>query len=231
MAGVWLGTSGFSYPEWKPAFYPDELPPRGFLAFYASRFNAVEIDSSFYRLPSEARVDAWRKAVPEGFRFVMKAPRWLTYSRRPPEDSGGLEALIARARRLRERCGAILYQLSPTMKLDLDYLERFLGALPSEPRAAFEFRHGSWFCPEVFDLLREREAALTIRDEDAGTTPLDLTAPFTLLRLRRSAYDPPTLDAWRRRFRAWADEGLDVFAFVKHKDQPDAPAIAQAFAA
>jgi uncharacterized protein YecE (DUF72 family) len=231
VAGLWLGTSGFSYPEWKPAFYPEELPPRDYLGYYASRFNAVEIDSSFYRLPSEGTVDHWRQAVPESFRFVLKAPRWLSYSRRPPEDSGGLEALIARARRLGERCGGILYQLAPTLRLDLNYLERFLTALPSRPRAAFEFRHGSWYCPEAFDLLREREAALTIRDEDAGTTPLDLTAPFTLVRLRRGDYDPASLDAWRRRFRTWADEGLDVFAFVKHKDQPDAPAIAASFAA
>lgn len=225
--GLWLGTSGFSYPEWRPSFYPAELPPRAFLRFYATRFNSVEIDSSFYRVPTLQTVEGWRMSTPPGFRFALKASRRITHFDRLRLSTEALDCFLAAARALGDRLGLILYQLPPQFTIDLDRLTRFLAALPEDVRAAFEVRHPSWYVPEVYARLRERNVALCARDDDEGPTPLELTARFTCVRLRAAAYPPERLEEWRRRFRAWDDQGLDVYAYVKHKDNPRAPLVAR----
>lgn len=225
MGRLWLGTSGFSYPEWRPAFYPAELPPARFLRHYAGRFNSVEIDSTFYRLPTPKTLESWKAQTGAGFRFSLKASRRITHLGRLRLPSEPLDIMLEAARRLDDRFGALLFQLPPFLRRDDGLLERFLAALPPGLRAAFEFRHASWFDPAVFGLLRARDVALCVNDE--LETPLELTAPFTMVRLRRPAYSPDEVEAWRRRFRAW---DVDVYAYVKHKDNPRAPLVAREFA-
>lgn len=230
MAGIWLGTSGFSYPEWRPSFYPRDLPDAGLLRHYASRLNSVEIDSSFYRMPNAKTLESWKGATDAGFRFTLKASRRITHLERLHVPSGSLDYLLDVVSRLDDRLGPILYQLPPDFRRDDGRLERFLAALEPGIRSAFEFRHASWFCPEVYERLRSAGAALCVHDGDERTTPLELTAPFALVRLRRSAYDGPRIARWRRRFRAWTAGGVDVFAYVKHEGLPSAPLLARRFA-
>ena len=230
MARIWVGTSGFSYKEWRPAFYPAEVSDKAFLRYYATRFNSVEINSTFYRMPSAKTLEAWMSATGEDFRFTLKAPRRITHQERLRAPSEALTHLLDVVRALGGRLGALLFQLPPDFRRDVPRLDLFLSALPRGFPAAFEFRHASWFCPEVFDLLRKREVALCARDADEGSTPLEITAPFTCVRLRRSGYDKFQIEEWRRRFRGWAERGVDVFAYLKHEDNPDAPRIAGAFA-
>lgn len=230
MAGIWIGTSGYSYKEWRPSFYPADLPEKKFLGYYASQFNSVEINSSFYRMPSAKTIDAWRSATGADFRFALKAPQQITHREQLRLPSRSLDYLLQVVSGLEPRLGLLLYQLPPFFRSDVGRLESFLAALPRGVRSAFEFRHESWRQPETYDVLRRSGAALCIHDTDEDTTPLEITAPFTIVRLRRSHYDEKLRERWQRRIRAWAAGGVDVFAYIKHEDNPDAPRIAREFA-
>lgn len=230
MAGVWLGTSGFAYREWKPSFYPPKLPQRQFLEFYASQFRAVEIDSTFYRMPSSKTLDGWREATPSDFRFAIKASRKITHWERLRLPSEAVDYLTGVLPVLGERLGPVLFQLPPNFKCDAPRLELFLDYLASDLRPAFEFRHDSWFNDEVYQILGKHGAALVIHDADLRTTPVLLTADSTYVRLRKAEYKATERHAWQRRFREWNANGVDVYAFVKHEDNPDAPAVARRFA-
>ena len=230
MAGIWLGTSGFSYKEWRPSFYPADLPEKKFLRYYASQFNSVEINSTFYRTPSPKTIDAWKSSTEADFRFVMKASQQITHREQLRLPSRSLDYLLQAVSGMNSRLGGILYQLPPYFRCDVGRLKDFLAALPRGIRSAFEFRHESWQQPETKDVLRQYGAALCIHDTDDDTTPLDVTAPFTVVRLRRSQYDTRLRDLWRRRIRDWAAGGIDVFAYIKHEDNPEAPKIAREFA-
>src|SRR4051794_30924096 len=227
---VWLGTSGFSYKEWKKNFYPSDLPEAKFLSYYASKFRGVEIDSTFYRMPTPKALEAWRDTTPEGFRFAIKAPQKITHRERlviPSEALGYLTQVLGH---LGGRLGVVLYQLPPFFKLDMARLEGFLAALPEGSQSAFEFRHLSWFADETYRMLEKYGAALCINDNDEFEVPAVITAKHTYIRLRRDKYEAAERDAWRKRIRAFASDGVAVFAFVKHKDNPDAPLIALEFA-
>lgn len=224
MAGLWVGTSGFSYPEWRPAFYPDGLPARNFLRHYATRLNSVEIDSAFYRMPLPATLETWRNAVGDAFRICLKAPRRITHVERLRLPSPTLDLLLERLPLLGSRLGPVLVQLPPNFRSDFARLDAFLAVLARNARAAVEFRHPSWFVPETYDVLRAHACALCVADTDEGTSPIELTAPFVYLRLRRSSFDPAP---WRRRMRLWQADGLDVHAYVKHRDNPRAPLVAE----
>ncbi len=230
MAHAWIGTSGFGYKEWKPKFYPPDVPEKRFLPFYASRFDSVEIDYTFYRMPNRKIIDSWKAATPDGFRFALKASQRITHRERLrlPSDSLGywLETIAG----MGERLGIVLYQLPPFFHCDLERLEAFLAALPGGMAAAFEFRHASWFVDDVYRLLEQSGAALCINDGDDSTTPIRLTAPATYVRLRKSAYPAELREEWTDRIRGWVKEGVDVFAYIKHEDNPDAPLIAGEFA-
>ncbi len=230
MASIWFGTSGFSYKEWKPTFYPQELPNTDFLRYYASRLNGVEIDSTFYRMPNQRTIEGWRAATPEGFRFSIKASQQITHRQRLKVPSEALDYLLNVVSGMGDRLGMVLYQLPPFFRCDVPKLEMFLTAVPRGIPAAFEFRHESWFAADVYRLLRSRNVALCIHDADDHTTPLQLTATFTYVRLRRSEYTFEQRREWQNRIRTWAGEGTDVYAFVKHEDNPDAPLIAIEFA-
>ena len=154
---ILVGTSGWSYKEWKGSFYPPKLPQDEMLGFYASRFPTVEVNNSFYRIPSEKVLAGWAEQVPPDFRFVLKASRRITHNSRLADEDGSLEYFLRAANPLGERLGATLFQLPPTFKKDAERLRGFLARLPQRWMAALEFRHASWFDDEVYDLLRAHD--------------------------------------------------------------------------
>jgi uncharacterized protein YecE (DUF72 family) len=225
---ILVGTSGWSYKEWKGSFYPPKLPADEMLGFYSSRFPTVEVNNSFYRIPSESVLAGWAEQVPDGFRFVMKASRRITHNNRLKDEDGSLAYFLRAVNPLGQRLGPTLFQLPPTFKKDLDRLQNFLGRLPRRWPAAVEFRHVSWFDEEVCGVLRSREVALVAVDEDEveGTgAPLVPTAPWGYLRLRRSTYDPDRLQAWAARVRQ--QPWQEAYVFLKHEEgSPTGPAAA-----
>jgi uncharacterized protein YecE (DUF72 family) len=227
---VLVGTSGFSYKEWKGRFYPEDLPDKQMLPFYADHFAAVEIDSTFYRMPTAKTLGAWRDSTPEHFRFALKASQQITHRQRLKVPSDALNYLMSTVPLLAERLGFVAFQLPPFSRCDISKLQAFLEVLPVNVRSSFEFRHPSWFTVEVYELLRRHRSILCIHDADEGCTPLEITADAVYVRLRREHYSDQEREEWRARWRNWADSGIEVFAFIKHKDNPDAPLIARAFA-
>ena len=225
---ILVGTSGWSYKEWKGSFYPAKIPAEEMLRFYAGHFPAVEVNNSFYRIPAERVLATWAEQVPDTFRFIMKASRRVTHNSRLRDEDGSLGYFLRAINPLGHRLGPTLFQLPPTFKKDLDRLRRFLGALPLRWPAAMEFRHPSWFVDEVYDALRERNVALVAVDEDEAEgagSPLVSTASWGYLRLRRSVYDDTRLGEWAARIRA--NPWTDAYVFLKHQDgSPTGPAAA-----
>jgi uncharacterized protein YecE (DUF72 family) len=225
---VLVGTSGWSYKEWKGSFYPPKHPAEEMLRFYASHFPTVEVNNSFYRIPAERVLASWAEQVPEGFRFVLKASRRITHNNRLTDEDGSLGYFLRAVNPLGERLGPTLFQLPPTFKRDLDRLQGFLDKLPKRWPAAVEFRHASWFDDQVYAVLRSRGIALVAVDEDEGEgmgAPLIPTAPWGYLRLRRSSYDTAMLQEWARRIgeQQWSE----AYVFLKHEDgSPRGPAAA-----
>jgi uncharacterized protein YecE (DUF72 family) len=226
---VFVGTSGWSYKEWKGSFYPPKIVPDEMLAFYASRFTTVEVNNSFYRIPSEKVLAAWAEQVPPDFRFVLKASRRVTHNSRLANEDGSLEYFLRAVNPLGEQRGPTLFQLPPTFKKDSVRLREFLARLPQRWMAALEFRHTSWFDDEVYDLLRAHDVALVAVDEDETEgkgAPLVSTASWGYFRLRRSGYDTSALEAWASRVQR--PEWKDAYVFLKHEDGsprgPDAAA-------
>jgi uncharacterized protein YecE (DUF72 family) len=230
MAAVWFGTSGFGYKEWRPMFYPEGLSDKQFLSYYASRLNSVEIDYTFYRMPSAQTIASWKDSTPEHFKFTLKASQQITHRQRLKIPSEALDYFVNVVPGLGGRLGMVLFQLPPFFKCDLSRLETFLSVLPRGLKSVFEFRHDSWFVPEVYDLLSRHSTGLCIHDADDHTTPMKTTASFTYVRLRRSEYSESQKREWQERIRGWARDGIEVFAYIKHEDNPNAPLIALDFA-
>ena len=225
---VRAGTSGFSYKEWKGSFYPEELPASGMLAYYAGRFGAVEINNTYYRMPSDSTLRGWAEQVPADFRFVLKANRQITHFKRlKPEALEPLAYFCDRATALGDRLGPILFQLPPNLKADRPRLEAFLDALPAGIRAAFEFRHPSWLEDDVFDALRARNAALVVAQTEDDEVPFVPTADFGYLRLRKVEYGPGEVEAWAERVASSSWD--EAYVFFKHEDEGTGPALARRF--
>lgn len=222
------GTSGFAYKEWKGSFYPEELPASDFLSYYAQRLAAVEINNTFYRMPSRDMLEGWAAQVPDGFTFVLKAPRKITHSKRLKECEQPVSYLMENAGVLGAALGPILVQLPPNLKCDVERLETFLALLPGDARFAFEFRNPTWFDDAVYDRLRAKGAALCIADTDEETDPFVTTADWGYLRLRRTAYDDDELKRWWERVQG--TEWKDAFVFFKHEDEGTGPRLAKRFA-
>jgi uncharacterized protein YecE (DUF72 family) len=221
----YVGTSGYSYPEWKGSFYPAKIPARQMLGFYAARFRTVEINNTFYRPPVASVLSAWAEQVPADFRFVLKAPQELTHVRRLAGADELVASLLDVAGTLKERLGPLLFQLPPNFQKDVPRLRAFLALLTPGCRAAIEFRHPSWFDDEVFGLLRDHRAALCVADAGDGLeVPFVATADWGYLRLRRPDYDDAALTAWAARLGAQA--WRDGFVFFKHEDAGKGPAMA-----
>lgn len=236
---LYVGTSGFSYKEWRGSFYPEDLPAGEMLRYYGERLPAVEINNTFYRLPTEGVLVSWAEQVPAGFRFALKATQRITHMKRLKGVEVETEVLLRKAGELGQRLGPILFQLPPNLKLDLPRLEAFLDVLPRGARAAFEFRHPSWSEPAVSDLLRAHGCARCIADVDppepgAPSSPgtgegLDATTDWGYLRLRREEYDDQALQAWRDGIAAqpWGT----VYVFFKHEDAGAGPRLVARFLA
>ncbi len=223
-----VGTSGYSYKEWKGSFYPLDLPDKQMLRYYGERFGTVEINNTFYRMPSESVLTNWAAEVPETFSFVLKAPQRITHRERLKESADSVAYLLKVAGVLGPRLGPLLFQLPPNLRRDVPRLAEFLGLLPRERRAAFEFRHASWFDDEVYELLRGHGAALCIAEADDDLeVPFVATAPWGYLRLRRADYGDDDLRKWAERIneQSWDD----VYLFFKHEDEGMGPKLAARF--
>jgi uncharacterized protein YecE (DUF72 family) len=225
---LWVGTSGFGYKEWRGKFYPQRFPAKDMLRYYASRFAAVEINNSFYRLPTEAVLRSWAEQVPPDFRFVLKAPRRITHTRRLKDAAAEVEDLFSVAKALESSQGAILFQLPPNFKKDLERLQTFLSLLRADRHIAFEFRHPSWLDEEVFALLRARSCALCVADTDEQEScELIATASWGYLRLRRREYAGADLLQWKEWISSQAWD--HAYVFFKHEDEATGPKFAKNF--
>jgi len=223
---LFVGTSGWAYPTWKPAFYPKDVSARAFLAYYASQLTAVEVNYTFRTLPSKTQLEGWLAATPPGFRFSFKAPQRITHFARLRDCEDLVEGFLASIELAfaAGKLGPLLFQLPPNFAVDRERLARFLdlSALRSQeaPALAFEFRHASWFTDEIFVLLREHNVALCVAESDELATPDIRTAAHRCYRLRKSGgYGQSQLDSFAERFAALAREG-EVFVFHKHEDEP-----------
>lgn len=219
-----VGTSGYSYPEWKGTFYPAKMPAKQMLGHYAAHFGTVEINNTFYRPPTAQLLESWAAQVPPDFRFVLKAPQEITHVRRLAGADAMVSELVATAAGLKERLGAVLFQLPPNFRKDAPRLREFL-TLVSGCRVAFEFRHPSWFNTETYSLLRQHGAALCLADADDDLeVPFVATADWSYLRLRRADYDAAALAGWAARLRS--QNWREAFVFFKHEDAGAGPRMA-----
>jgi uncharacterized protein YecE (DUF72 family) len=214
-----IGTSGWNYPHWRGVFYPRDVPPRAWLAYYARRFPTVEINYSFYRLPTARMFAAWRAAVPAAFTFAVKASRFITHIKRLRTSRGPVGRLLTRARPLRRRLGPILFQLPPTFACDEGRLAHFLRGLPSGHRYAVEFRHLSWHREPVYRLLRRHRVACCVSDGPDIPLRLVKTSPFVYVRLHgpedvgAGRYSEAALRSWARDIRALSGTGTAYVYF------------------
>ena len=214
---AFIGTSGYAYDHWKGELYPEDIKNEDMLACYAKRFASVEINNTYYRIPKADVVRHWADAVPDDFRFVVKASRRITHFGRLGDVKDSLDYMLKQLEPLFPKLGPILFQCPPTMRKDVDRLRRFVSWLPAERRGAFEFRHASWHADDVYDVLRESKHALALSDDAPfwdGET-LVPTTDFGFVRLRGEEYDDASLDAWGERLAAKWDR---VFAFFKHEE-------------
>ena len=219
------GTSGFSYKEWKGSFYPEALPAAEMLRFYSERLPAVEINNTFYRMPRASVLESWADQVGSRFRFVLKASRRITHFKRLNDVAEETDYLFSTAAALGDRLGAILFQLPPTMKKDIDRLSGFLPLVPTGFRAALEFRHGSWLDEDVYALLARHDAALCVAETDEEAAPHRIaTASWGYVRLRRAEYDEERLRQWAERIGAQPWD--EAFVFFKHEDAGTGPMLA-----
>jgi uncharacterized protein YecE (DUF72 family) len=219
MAQLYSGTSGFAYASWKPDFYPQKLAQRDFLAHYASRLNAVEINYTFRHLPSASTLANWVAATPAGFRFAIKAHQRITHIQRL-KASESTEVFFRAIDPLRSsgRLGAVLFQLPPNLKCDPGLLKEFLAALPRDIQCAFEFRNTGWLCDEVYGLLREHGVSLCLAESDKLEIPRIVTANFVYSRLRKSEYTPDERREIADRAREQTEGGKDLYVFFKHEE-------------
>jgi len=232
-----VGTSGYAYKEWKGSFYPADLPADGMLRYYGERFGAVEINNTFYRMPSEKVLLAWAAEVPDGFTFVLKASQRITHRKRLKDAGEEVAYFLRVANVLGPKLGPTLFQLPPNLKKDLPRLVDFLALVPRTWRAALEFRHPSWFDDEVFAVLKSHNAALCVADTDraeegdkeALVVPFVATADWGYLRLRRAEYAKPDLLRWAKQVTSqpWSE----AFVFFKHEEAGAGPKLAAEFTA
>ncbi|HMC89409.1 MAG TPA: DUF72 domain-containing protein [Gemmataceae bacterium] len=222
---VRAGTSGYSYKQWKGSFYPQDLPESGMLRFYGERFSTVEINNTFYRMPSEKVLSNWSTQVPDDFAFVLKVPRRITHEKKLKNVADDVAYLVKTAAALGKKRGPLLFQLPPFFRKDLAVLRDFLGLLPRDGQAALEFRHQSWFDDEVYAVLREHNAALCVADADSElSVPFVTTAAWGYLRLRREDYSDKDIRSWVKRVQdqPWKE----AFVFFKHEDAVKGPELA-----
>ena len=226
---VLVGTSGYNYPEWRGTFYPEKFSTDRMLAYYAERFPTVEINYTFYRMPTEKLLKGWFDGTPERFTFALKAPRRITHDAKLQRCEDTLQVFCRTAQTLGPKLGVLLFQLAPNFKKDVDVLRGFLELLPEGTRAAFEFRHASWFDADVYAALRERNTALCIADSEKLSTPVEPTADYGYFRLRDEGYQQADIERWAGTVAAL--QPRDTFVYFKHEEQGLGPDFARRFIA
>ncbi len=225
---IYVGTSGYSYKEWKGSFYPENIPAKEMLSYYAKRLPAVELNNTFYRSPQPGMIESWKARVPENFRFTMKASQVITHFKRLNDAAMQTRSMLERISAFENHFGALLFRLPDDMQKDVKRLETFLKHLPPDTRAAFDFRHPSWFDDDVFELLRRENRVLCISDRDEMPwNDIEKTADWGYVRLRRVNYSKSDLAEWVRRVRA--QRWKDTFVFFKHDDEATGPKLADQF--
>jgi len=222
MGKLYAGTSGWAYPQWKPDFYPPKLAAAKFLGYYSTRLNSVELNYTFRRFPTEKLLAGWIASTPADFKFAVKAHQNITHIKRLKDSQEWTSSFLAALEPLREagKLGPVLFQLPPFLRCDLSRLKDFLAQLPRHTRTAFEFRHESWFCAEVFEALHEANAALCQAESEKLETPKVQTADFTYFRLRKQSYSPKDRAELSKQAADLAEKG-DVFTYFKHEDTPE----------
>ena len=223
-----IGCSGWQYTHWRGDFYPAELPQARWLAYYAERFDTVEINNTFYRLPEAATFAAWRRRAPRGFVYAVKASRYLTHMKKLKDPVDPLRLFFTRAKRLQHAFGPVLYQLPPRWPVNLERLETFLAALPRARRHAIEFREPSWYCDEVYALLERRRVALCLHDMAGSASERIAIGPFVYVRFHgmqkySGRYTDAALEAWAGWLAARASEGRPIYAYFNNDTGGHAP--------
>lgn len=226
---VRVGTSGYNYPEWRGTFYPGTLATKAMFGYYSERFTTVEINYTFRRMPTAKTVQGWLAQAPQGFEYTLKAPQSITHIRRLKDADDLLAQFLGNAKLLEQHLGTVLFQLPPHFKADAARLQSFLAQIPSDVRAAFEFRHESWLADDIYALLAERNAALVIADFGDRTTPMRPTAHHGYLRLRDEGYTKTDLERWADLVAAQSGVWKEVFVYFKHEEAGKGPDFARTF--
>lgn len=224
---IWVGTSGYNYPEWKGSFYPEKLPAAKMLPYYAERLSTVEINYTFYRAPNKKILEGWSNATPERFKLTLKAPKRITHDARLRDCADNVRYFTETAATLGPKLGALLFQLPPGFRKDLAVLDAFLQTFPPGVRAAFEFRHGSWLDDEVYTRLKARNLALCVADSETMATPVKITADYAYFRLRDEGYTPDDIARWAHTIRDATSGCSDVFVYFKHEEAGKGPEFAR----
>jgi len=221
-AKIWVGTSGWHYDHWRERFYPRELPKPKWLEFYSRSFATVELNNSFYHLPSEKAFASWRDSSPQSFAFAVKVSRFITHLKKLRDAEEPLTNFLSRAKLLDRKLGPLLYQLPPNLHRNERLLESFLSMLPSSLSHVFEFRHQSWLVQEVFSLLRRYNIGFCIFDMPDFTTPIEVTADFAYIRFHGSSmmyggcYSDEELTDWAQRIAGLAQDVKAVYAYFNN---------------
>ena len=217
---IYIGTSGWHYKHWKEVFYPGDLPDKEHFNFYSSRFDTVEINNSFYKLPEATTFTAWRKGSPAGFLFAVKGSRFITHQKKLKLEKEEIKLFFSRIKYLKEKLGPVLFQLPPRWKFNPERLRHFLSILPAKYNYAFEFRDTSWYTQETFDLLKEFGCAFCIYELAGHQSPLEVTSSMVYIRLHgptkniyQGSYSKVQLKRWAEKCRSWQKEGRDVYLY------------------
>ena len=227
---VLVGTSGYNYPEWRGTFYPEKFSTDKMLGYYAERFPTVEINYTFYRVPTEKLLAGWAAGTPENFAFTLKAPRRITHDSKLQRCEDLVQTFCRTSATLGPKRAALLFQLPPTFKKDAGVLRAFVELLPEGTRAAVEFRHPSWLDAEIFDVLRARNVALCVADSEKLSTPVEVTADYAYFRLRDEGYQQADIERWAKTIGGLTGV-KDVFVYFKHEEQGLGPDFARRFIA
>ena len=216
---IHIGTSGWHYKHWKGSFYPAETKDKDQFSEYLKHFSSVEINNSFYHLPSAETFTAWAKATPAGFIFSVKASRFITHMKKLKVDEASIETFLSRTRNLKNKLGPVLFQLPPNWKVNIQRLEEFLELLPTGHRYVFELRNDTWHTDEIFSMLKKYNCAFCIYELERKITPLQVTSDFVYVRLHgpgdkyQGSYPETTLEEWKKVCRGWQDTGKDVYVY------------------
>jgi uncharacterized protein YecE (DUF72 family) len=224
---VWVGTSGYSYPEWRGSFYPEKFPTTKMLPYYAERFPTVEINNTHYRMPTEELVAGWAAQTPERYQLTLKAPKRITHDTRLKNCEDSTKRFLEVANTLGAKLGVLLFQLPPFFKKDIAVFDAFLATLPAGTRGAFEFRNASWFDNEVYARLKAKNLALCVADSEKLSTPAEITADYAYFRLRDEGYQREDVERWARTIQEKTGACKDVYVYFKHEEKGIGPEFAR----